>query len=63
MNNTDNATHLNFKCEILFQVLDDHHQKWKFDAQCLLLVCWTCDKCGAEIISITSQYNTKHKNQ
>jgi len=28
-------THLNLKCEVLLQVLDDHDEKWQLDAESL----------------------------
>lgn len=42
-------SYLDLKSEVLLQVLDDHHQKWKFNAQSLGAVCWTGDEsCAAE---------------
>ncbi len=38
--------YLDFKGEILLEVLDDHNEKRKLDAQCLLGVCRTCYICG-----------------
>ena len=31
--------HLDFECEILLHVLDNHHQVWQLDPQGLLGVC------------------------
>lgn len=31
-------TYLHFECEILFQILDDHHQKRQLDAECFLRI-------------------------
>lgn len=39
--------YLDFKCEVLLKVLDDHDQKWKSNAEGLLGVCRTCYIGGA----------------
>ena len=41
------ATCLNFKGEVFLEVLDDHHQKGKFDAQGLGAVGRACNVGGA----------------
>jgi len=43
--------HLNFKCEIFLQVLDDHNKERQFDAKRFLGICWACDVCGTDICS------------
>ena len=39
--------YLNFKCEVFFEVLDDHDKEREFDAQGFLRIGWTCDVRGA----------------
>lgn len=34
---------LYLECEILIEILDNHYEKWEFDAQCLLGLCGTND--------------------
>jgi len=40
---------LHFECEVLLQVLDDHHQEWQLDSKRLVRVCWACDVGRADI--------------
>lgn len=41
--------HLNLERKVLFQVLDDHNEKWKLDAESLLRIGRTCDVRGAHV--------------
>lgn len=41
------APYLNFKCEILLEILDDHDEEGQFDAEGFLGVCGTRDVGGA----------------
>lgn len=42
-------TYLHFECKVFLQVLDDHHQEWKFDAERFLRVRRTRDVGGADV--------------
>lgn len=41
--------YLNFECEVLFEVLNDHDQKRQLYTQGFLWVSWAGNVCGADI--------------
>lgn len=43
------SSHLNFECEILLHVLDNHNEKGQFDAEGLLGICRACDVRGGHV--------------
>lgn len=47
---------LNFECEILLEVFDDHDEERKLDAEGFLGVCRTRDVCGAHVGSLHLQH-------
>jgi len=52
--------YLNFKCEVLLQVLDNHDEEWQFDAECFCRICRTCQECcAANIIHEIMQLEMK----